>query len=100
MFKRLSRIFPIGTESIFKINPIIEELPKLRVMVRDSKMLGVINGNFGAGAIKIEWIAIHPLYPEEQLREAMIKGVYAIYGLDRGKEERALSNCEVAPGLE
>lgn len=79
---------------------IIEELPKLRVMLRDSKMLGVLNGNFEAGAIKIEWVAIHSLYPEKQLREAMIKGMCAIFGLDRGEEGRGLSNYELAPGLE
>ncbi len=79
---------------------IIAELPKLRVMQRDSKILGVLNGYFEAKVLKIEWVAIHPLYPEKQLREAMIEGFCAIFGLDRGEKKKVLSNYELALELE
>lgn len=74
-------------------------LSKLWVMVLNSKILGVLKGNFEAGEIFIERVVIHPLYPEKQFQEAMIKGFYTIVGLDRGQARGVLSDYELAPGL-
>ncbi len=72
------------------------ELPKIWVMLQDSKMRGVLKGNFEVGELKVEWVAIHPLYPEQQLREAIIKGICAILGLDRSEAGKALIKYELA----
>lgn len=71
------------------------ELSYIWVMLRDSKMLGVLNGIIAAGQMKLKWVAIHPIYPEKQFRETLINGVCSVLGLDRGEAGIALAKSEL-----
>lgn len=75
------------------------ELARLWVMFEDTKMLGVLAGTFETGKEKLDWVAIHPLYPEKRLREAMIKGVCSLLRLPEGTKKRLLSKCQLILGF-
>lgn len=78
---------------------IVAELSWFWVMLQDSKMLGVLCGNFEIAVKKVHWVATHPLYSEKQLRGTMISGVCATLRLDEGIKERVLNNRDLALGL-
>lgn len=69
---------------------IVAELSWLWVMLQDSKMLGVLCGNFETAVKKVHWVAIHPIYAEKQLREAMINGICGILRISESAENGML----------
>ncbi len=78
---------------------IMAELSGLWVMLNDAKMLGVLYGDFGSGTKKVDWVAIHPIYAEKQLREAMINAVCGVLKFNGEAEELMLGKYELISGL-
>lgn len=59
-----------------QISALLDELYILRFRQR---ILGVLCGNYYERQVVIHWVIIHPLYPEKDLKEAMIKAFSAVY---------------------
>jgi hypothetical protein len=57
-------------------------LAKMYVLVKNYKILGVLCGSFNLGGTEIEWIEIHPFYPEHALREVMVQGLLGTQTID------------------
>jgi N-acetylglutamate synthase-like GNAT family acetyltransferase len=78
---------------------IIAELSGLWVMLNDVKILGVLYGEFGRGTKKVNWVAIHPIYTEKQLREAMINAVCGVLKLNGEAKELMLGKYRLISEL-
>lgn len=57
---------------MMKEKQILERMNDLYILRYRQRILGVLCGNYHAGKVTIDWVVIHPLYPESDLREVMI----------------------------
>ncbi len=58
---------------------ILELIEQLYVLEYQKRILGVLCGTYFKYQVNIPWVAIHPLYPEDSLREAMIQQFSSIF---------------------
>lgn len=58
---------------------ILRRIHEMYVLEYQKRILGVLCGTYLEGRVNIVWIAIHPLYPENALREAMIQQFAGIF---------------------
>ncbi|HBE79872.1 MAG TPA: hypothetical protein DDW65_19150 [Firmicutes bacterium] len=52
-----------------------ENLPNLLLLIKQDKILAVLFGKLTAGKTEVIWIVIHPLYPEEELKQTLVHGL-------------------------
>ncbi len=57
---------------------ILAVLDRLYILHYRQRILGVLCGTYEQRKVIIHWVAIHPLYPEKSLREAMIREFTAV----------------------
>lgn len=69
---------------------------QLIVLTRQDKLLGVLFGKLIPGKEEVFWIAIHPMYPEKQLKEAMIESLKGTR-CQILKVKQEINNCSVFP---
>lgn len=68
------------------------------VLTKGYKILGVLFGSFDMGKKTINWVEVHPLYPEKVLMDVIIKGLLGT--LQPDVEERRLQkivNKQLSP---
>lgn len=74
------------------MDQILEEINRLYVLTYRKRFLGVLCGTFTPGKETVSWVAVHPMYPENTLRTAMIQGLWGIVSRrpqnDRGWERQ------------
>jgi hypothetical protein len=50
-------------------------LDHMLVLAKNDQLLGVLYGELAASKVKVFWIVIHPLYPEEELKQLFIRAL-------------------------
>jgi N-acetylglutamate synthase-like GNAT family acetyltransferase len=58
---------------------ILQYTNQIYVLEYQKRILGVLCGTYSGGQVNILWIAVHPLYPEHSLQEAMIQQFAGIF---------------------
>jgi N-acetylglutamate synthase-like GNAT family acetyltransferase len=61
-----------------KNEEILQLIDRIYILEYQKRIMGVLCGNYSEGRVNILWTAIHPIYPEHSLREAMIQQFTAI----------------------
>jgi hypothetical protein len=69
----------LANSIVFKDEEILQLIDRIYVLEYQKRILGVLCGTYSRGQVNILWIAIHPLYPEYSLQEAMIQQFTAIF---------------------
>ncbi len=59
----------------WSLRQITDNLSGIFVLVKDLKILGVLAGSSDKSGLIIDWVEIHPLYPEKILRDIMIQSL-------------------------
>jgi hypothetical protein len=49
-----------------------QNLPNLLLLIKQDKILAVLFGKLTTGKTEVIWIVIHPLYPEEELKQILV----------------------------
>lgn len=57
---------------------LLADLDRLYILHYRQRILGVLCGTYEQRKVIIHWVAVHPLYPEKSLREAMIREFTAV----------------------
>jgi hypothetical protein len=76
---------------IIKDDQLREQINQIYVLEYQKRILGVLCGTYSGGQVDIRWIAIHPLYPEHSLQEAMIQQFTGIFCRISGDGEKKTS---------
>lgn len=54
---------------------IMQHLDGFVVLAKNRKILGVLYGSLNPENMRIDWVEVHPYYPEKPLRELIIRGL-------------------------
>ncbi|NPV90770.1 MAG: hypothetical protein HPY50_08360 [Firmicutes bacterium] len=54
------------------------EIDEMYVLTHRERLLGVLHGSFAGRRGDLDWVSVHPMYPEDSLRAAMVGGLYGV----------------------
>ncbi len=63
-----------------------ENIDHLLVMVEENRLLGTLYGEFNPYKKEVFWVVVHPLYPEEPLKQMLIGSLQRLPGRNSKKE--------------
>jgi hypothetical protein len=63
---------------IWGLEKVRQEIGGMYVLSHREKLLGVLRGSFGDRRGALEWVSIHPMYPENTLRTAMVSALCGV----------------------
>jgi hypothetical protein len=67
----------------WSLEQIVENLFRLWVLTKNERIIGVFCESLHTGQRKPDWVAIHPLYPEQPLNKLMIHAIDITYSLEK-----------------
>ena len=68
----------LADSKLIKEEELLAQMNDIYVLRFNNKILGALSGTYVAGKVNIIWTVIHPIYPEKELRDAMIYEYTAI----------------------
>lgn len=75
---------------------IAENLDHILILCKQNKILGVLYGELNPYQTTVFWIVIHPLYPEEQLKQILVQGLKsALYPVE-DKSRRSQKRTQIS----
>ena len=57
---------------------ILREIDRLYLLTYGNKLLSILHGSFIRGSESVSFVAVHPMYPEDSLRSAVIHSLLGI----------------------
>jgi hypothetical protein len=84
---------------------IMDNIDRLYVLTYGKRILGVLCGTVTKGKETIAWVVVHPGYPENSIRAAMLQGLWGVRaasrlktgGSSKGKVSRLGAGLPVVP---